>query len=331
MGKIWVIADYREGKFHAATGQLIAFAQQMKERKGGVIELVVLGSVEEASLETVKSYAIDRMVILEHENLAFFSPTPAISALQEWAKADETPEWVFTVHTHRYYDFNTKLAVAWDCEPMTGVTRVTWDDTGPVFLKEVFYDKFVLRMRATGNPPHVVSFQPGTFSVDKARTGGVSEVIRYNAKEVPLGRRKHQAYKRPERKGVGLTNADIIVAVGRGIGKKENLSIIQELADMLGAAVGSSRPIVDAGWLPYEHQIGSSGVMVAPRLYIGIGISGAMQHTVGMKNSRVIVAINKDREAPIFNVAHYGIAEDLFKVVPALIKKLKELHDSGGL
>ncbi len=331
MGTIWVFADYRNGKILPATIENLAFAQILKDRTGHAVYVIIPGPADDAALETIRGYEADAIVVLDTEALTHFTPTAAISALTTLAEKEGQPDWILLVHTHRYYDFNPRLAVRFGVEPLTGITRVDWNDEGPVFFKEVFYGKFVVRMKPTGQGPFLVSFQPGTFSVDDARTGTGPEIRRVSLTPAETGRRTYIATHAPERKGVDLTTADIIVAVGRGIGKKENLALVQELADVLGAALGSSRPIVDAGWLPYEHQIGSSGVIVSPKLYIGIGISGAMQHTVGMKNAKVIVAINKDREAPIFKLAHFGIVEDLFKVVPALIKKAKELKEQGML
>ena len=179
-----------------------------------------------------------------------------------------------------------------------------------------------------GEPPYFATASPGAFPGDEVESGGNAEVIVFPVQLT--GTPKREILNRVEApKGqTDLSSAPIIVSGGRGLKQKENFNLIFELAEAIGGSVGASRPVVDAEWLPREYQVGSSGQTVSPRLYIAVGISGAIQHLVGMQTSRCIVAINKDPEAPIFKVAHYGIVDDLFKVVPALTKIFKDLRQA---
>jgi electron transfer flavoprotein alpha subunit len=196
-----------------------------------------------------------------------------------------------------------------------------------VLTRQIFNAKLHMKVIQKGKTPWLATVVPGSYPAEELETGGAPAVdaVQVDLAEVPARRRPLGRSQAP--KGtLDLSSAPIIVAGGRGLKQKENFGLISELADSIGGAVGASRPVVDAEWLPREYQIGSSGQTVAPRLYIAVGISGAIQHLVGMQNSRCIVAINKDPDAPIFKVAHYGIVDDLFKVVPALTKLLKDLR-----
>lgn len=331
MGIVWTIADYRGARLNPQTVELVAAAQELAERQGHRVWAVLAGADPAPLAEALRTYPIEKVVLLRHPQLAYLSAFPFLQALRFLADRTEPPAWVLYPHTYRYYDIGARLGVAFRSETVSDVQRIVWEGAEPILIKPTFTNKFIARIRLTGPGPHVVGLQPGAVSADAVRTGGSPEVLELTPEIQQAGRRHLVRSIEAARGKVDLANAPIIIAVGRGIGSKENLALVQELADALGAALGASRPVVDAGWLPFEHQIGSSGQTVAPKLYIGVGISGAMQHVVGIKGSKVIVAINKDPEAPIFKIAHYGIAEDLFKVVPALTKKVREWKEKGLL
>jgi len=188
----------------------------------------------------------------------------------------------------------------------------------PVFVRQMFQGKFNADVRLVGDGPHFVSIQAGAW-----RAGSDIAVETFS----PTPTASRQVAEPPFReaaRAVDLSAADIIVSVGRGIKEKENLPVVEALAQALGAELAASRPICDAGWLPMDRQVGSSGQTVSPKVYFAVGISGAIQHLVGMKGAKTVVAINKDRDAPIFELAHYGIVGDLFEVVPALVEELKK-------
>jgi electron transfer flavoprotein alpha subunit len=236
------------------------------------------------------------------------------------------PVLIVSGHTTQGIDFMPRLAVALRSPLAAGCVGYEKIGDHVILTRQIFNAKMHLKMVLKGKGPCVVTLVPGSYPADEAETGGTPavEALPVSLEGVQPRRRVTEQIKAP-RGDVDLASASIIVAGGRGLKQKENFSLVSELADALGGAVGASRPVVDAEWMPREYQIGSSGQTVAPKLYVAVGISGAIQHLVGMQNSRCIVAINKDPEAPIFKVAHYGIVDDLFKVVPALTRLIRDL------
>jgi electron transfer flavoprotein alpha subunit len=245
----------------------------------------------------------------------------ALAALVE----REKPALVFLPHTYQTRDFAPALAARLDRALVTDVTAVKKKDDGLVYVRPVFQGKLNADVAASGPSPHLVTFQIGAYRADAAARGSSPAPVRKAEVTVDAAaiRQRPEAPFKEAKQAVDLSQAERIVSVGRGIKGQEHLKIAEELAQALGAQIAASRPICDAGWLPMDRQIGSSGQTVAPKLYVALGISGAIQHLVGMKGSRTIVAINKDAEAPIFEVADYGIVGDLFEVVPAMIAELK--------
>jgi electron transfer flavoprotein alpha subunit len=219
-----------------------------------------------------------------------------------------------------------KLAARLDRALVTDVTAVKQVGGQTAFSRPMFQGKLAADVVPEGSMPHLVTFQIGAFRADQVAKGAAPASIEAITVQIDAAaiREKPEAPFQEARQAVDLTQAERIVAVGRGIKEQEHLSVAQKLADVLGAELAASRPICDAGWLPMERQVGSSGQTVAPKLYVALGISGAIQHVVGMKGARTIVAINKDADAPIFEVADYGIAGDLFEIVPALIAELQK-------
>src|SRR5947207_150567 len=225
-------------------------------------------------------------------------------------------------HTYQARDFAPKVAARFGKGLIGDWIRLNVDSGKTTFTRRIFLGKLDADVVAEGGPPTFVTFQSGAFRGDQAVKGSGAQV---ESMQVEIGevRMKPEPPFQEAKQAVDLSKADIIVAVGRGIKSKDNLALAEKLAEALGGDLAASRPICDAEWLPIDRQIGSSGQTVAPKLYVAIGISGAIQHLVGMKNSQTIVAINKDTEAPIFEVADYGIVGDLFEIVPALIAALK--------
>ena len=234
------------------------------------------------------------------------------------------PKIVLFPHTYQVRDFAPKLATRFDQVLISDVIAVRFESPSPVFVRLLFQGKLNGDVRVGGAGPHFVSIQAGAWRADTLESGtGIVEKFT-PALDASKIRQKPEAPFRESARAVDLTAAEIIVSVGRGIKEKENIPVVEELAKALGAELAASRPICDAGWLPMERQVGSSGQTVAPKVYIAVGISGAIQHLVGMKGAKTIVAINKDANAPIFEVADYGIVGDLFEVVPALVAEVKK-------
>jgi electron transfer flavoprotein alpha subunit len=237
----------------------------------------------------------------------------------------EQPARVFLPHTYQTRDFAPALAARLGRALVTDVTGIRGEGDAAVYVRPMFQGKLTADVQAAGPAPHLITVQIGAFRADAAKRGAAAAAVRKAdvAVDASAIRQKPEAPFQEAKQAVDLSQAERIVAVGRGIKGQEHMQLVEQLAQALGAEIAASRPICDAGWLPMDRQIGSSGQTVAPKLYIALGISGAIQHLVGMKGSRTIVAINKDTEAPIFEIADYGIAGDLFEVVPAMIAELQ--------
>jgi electron transfer flavoprotein alpha subunit len=264
-------------------------------------------------------------VTLGHPALEPYTPDGYTAALAP-AIGELAPTLVLLPHTYQTRDFAPKLAARLDRSILTDITSIKASGGAVAFTRPMFQGKLTADVVPQGPAPHFVTFQIGAFRVDQAARGSSPAPVRALQGQVDPAavRQKPEAPFQEAKQAVDLSQAERIVSVGRGIKGPEHLPLAQELAKSLQAEIAASRPICDAGWLPMERQVGSSGQTVAPKLYLALGISGAIQHLVGMKGSSTIVAINKDADAPIFEVADYGVVGDLFEVVPALINALKE-------
>ena len=318
---ILVVAEQRDAKLNRATWEAIAAAQSA----GSPVKIAVLGSGVDAVAGEVAAADAAEVVLVDDPALAAYTADGYVLALQALISAEQ-PQLVCFPHTYQTRDFAPALAARLGRPLVTDVTAVRQQDGGLVFVRPVFQGKLNADVVPAGSTPHLVTFQIGAFRADAARRGASAASVRKASVAIDASkiRQKPEPPFKEARQAVDLSQAERIVAVGRGIKGQEHLKIAEQLAQALGAEVAASRPICDAGWLPMDRQIGSSGQTVAPKLYVALGISGAIQHLVGMKGSRTIVAINKDPEAPIFEIADYGIAGDLFEVVPALIAELSK-------
>jgi electron transfer flavoprotein alpha subunit len=268
---------------------------------------------------------VDEVVTIENPALASYTADGYVLALAALIQ-QESPALVFLPHTYQTRDFAPALAARLGRVLVTDVTSVRKQDGGVVYSRPVFQGKLSADVVASGPAPHLITFQIGAFRADAAARGSAPAATRSAtvALDAAAIRQRPEAPFKEAKQAVDLSQAERIVAVGRGIKGQEHLALAQRLAEAMGAEIAASRPICDAGWLPMDRQIGSSGQTVAPKLYVALGISGAIQHLVGMKGARAIVAVNKDAEAPIFEIADYGIVGDLFEIVPALIAELNK-------
>jgi electron transfer flavoprotein alpha subunit len=318
---VLVIAEQREGKLNRATWETVAAAQQA----GAPVTIAVVGSGVDAAAAEIAAADAAEVIVVDAPALGEYTADGYVGALAALI-GEEKPALVFLPHTYRTRDFAPALAARIGRALITDVTAIKKDGETIAYVRPVFQGKLNADVAAVGPPPHLVTFQIGAFRADAAVRGASACATRKAAVGVDAGaiRQKPETPFKEAKQAVDLSQAERIVAVGRGIKGEEHLKIAKDLAQAFGAEIAASRPICDAGWLPMDRQIGSSGQTVAPKLYVALGISGAIQHLVGMKGSRTIVAINKDPEAPIFEVADYGIAGDLFEVVPALIAELNK-------
>jgi electron transfer flavoprotein alpha subunit len=324
---IFVIAEHRDNKFKTITSELLVFAQRIGRDFGQPITAVLLGSATSALADQLKGNKIDRVLVAEHEQLTEYNPDSYVEILKAIIEK-EKPFLVLMGHTTQGMDFAPRLAVALRRPLIAGCVEYEKEGDRLILTRQIFNAKMNMKTVLRREPPYLATASPGAFPADEVDSGGNAEVVVLPVTLSAPPRRKVLERVEAAKGKADLSSAPIIVSGGRGLKEKQNFSLIFDLAEAIGGSVGASRPVVDAEWLPREYQIGSSGQTVSPKLYFAVGISGAIQHLVGMQSSRCIVAINKDADAPIFKVAHYGIVDDLFKVVPALTKIFKDLKQA---
>ena len=320
---ILTVMEQRGGAWNRMSFETLAAAQQLAGELNTTASAAVLGQGIEALAGELAGKQLEKIYLVEHELLKEYTPDAYTSALRQLL-ALVTPEYVLLPHTYQVRDFLPKLATALGSVAVSDVVAHRVDALALVLVRQMFQGKLNSDVRFTGAAPHFASLQAGAYRADQV-VEGAAAVEKFTPAIAPGDVRTRPLERfRESARAVDLSAAELIVSVGRGIKEADNIPLIQELATAMGAELAASRPICDAGWLPMERQVGSSGQTVGPKLYMAIGISGAIQHLVGMKGSRTIVAINKDPDAPIFEVADYGIVGDLFQVVPELIEALKK-------
>jgi electron transfer flavoprotein alpha subunit len=319
---ILVVAEQQRGKLHRASWEAVAFAQELAGDQP--VEAIIIGFGPADPAAELSQGVLAAVHVVDSALLEPYTADGYTEALHH-AIEQLQPTHVVLPHTYRTRDFAPKLAARLDRALVTDCIGLTPGER-PGFLRPVFQGKLIAEVSAEGAHPHVVSVQIGSYRADAAKRSSTPAVVK------PLNvtldaaaiRQKAEEPFQEAKQAVDLSQAERIVAVGRGIKGQEHIALAEKLAASLGAQVAASRPICDSGWLPMERQVGSSGQTVAPRLYVALGISGAIQHVVGMKGARTIVAINKDADAPIFEIADYGIVGDLFEIVPAMIAELEK-------
>ena len=314
-----VIAEQRGGALNPATWETLAAAQQMN----APVTVAVVGARVQDLAAELAAADVAEVLAVEHEALEPYTPDGFVAALAQ-VVGTTGPERVLFPHTYQTRDYAPALAARLGRVLVPDCIGSKNRDGQRVFVRPMFQGKFVADVLPEGPAPHLASFQIGAYRADACVRGAASATVREVAVQLDAGaiRQRPEAPFQEAKQAVDLTQAERIVAVGRGIKGQEHLPLAQDLARALDAELAASRPICDSGWLPMDRQIGSSGQTVAPKLYLAVGISGAIQHLVGMKGARTIVAVNKDADAPIFEVADYGIVGDLFEVVPAIVAAL---------
>ncbi|HTB96714.1 MAG TPA: electron transfer flavoprotein subunit alpha/FixB family protein [Terracidiphilus sp.] len=319
MSGIFVVLEERDGRVSRPSWEAVAAAQELAKKTGQAVTAVVLAANTEPLAAEASAKAVSKVLRIEHALLTPYTSDGFTLALEQLFRA-QAPDYVVFPHTYQVRDYAPALAARMGQVLIGDVTGI---GDGPVFVRQLMQGRLSGEYRSAGKGTCFVSVQSGAFRVEQAdRESATSETFAPTIDASQI-RTKPGAPFRGSAQTVDLGSAPYIVSVGRGIKEADNLPLVQDLASALGAELAASRPICDSGWLPIERQVGSSGQTVAPKLYLAVGISGAIQHLVGMKGSQCIVAINKDPEAPIFEVADYGIVGDLFEVVPALTEAVK--------
>ena len=322
---ILLITEQREGQWNKTSFETLAAAQQIAAETQSRLSAVVLGKGVAALAGELAATKLEEVLLVEHELLSAYTPDGYTVALQQ-AIARAKPDLVLLPHTYQARDFAPKLAASLGTGMIGDCVGYRHENGKLIFIRQMFQGKTAADVVFVGPAPWFATFQAGAFRADLVAQGASKAAITPVPIELKLEqiRTKPLELFREAKQAVDLTQAPILVAVGRGIKAPENIPLAEKLARLLGGVLAASRPVCDEGWLPTDRQVGSSGQTVAPKLYLALGISGAIQHVVGMKGSRTIVAINKDQNAPIFEVADYGIVGDLFEIVPALNEELEK-------
>jgi len=323
--EILVIVEQREGKLNRASWETLVAGQLIAGETGWALEAAVVGSGVAAIADEIAGKKVTKVYDLESPALNPYTPDAFSAGLKEFLSAHQ-PKLVLMPHTYQVRDFVPKLATAMGRTVISDCIGYRKDGERLLFTRQMFQGKFAADVSFRCDAPWFVTFQNGAFRGDKVEAGANGAAVETVNLEIPSGtvRNKPQEIFKEAKQAVDLTQAEIIVSVGRGIKEQKNIELAKQLADELGGEIAASRPICDSGWLPMDRQIGSSGQTVAPKLYLALGISGAIQHIVGMKGARAVIAVNKDHEAPIFEIADVAVVGNLFDVVPPLIEEVKK-------
>ena len=324
--KILVVTEHRQGKWNNTSFETLVAAQQIASATSGTVSAVVIGKGVASLADELAAKDVAEILLVEHDLLDTYTPDAYATALKQVVETAK-PDLVLFPHTYQVRDFAPKLAAVLG-KGMVGDCIGFRNEGGRVvFVRQMFQGKTAADVTFTGTAPWFASFQSGAFRADllaphpSGKAPGKAAKVELKAQDI---RTKPLELFKEAKSAVDLTQAPLIVAIGRGIKAPENIAQAEALAKAIGGELAASRPICDEGWLPMERQIGSSGQTVAPKLYLALGISGAIQHVVGMKGSRTVVAVNKDQNAPIFEVADYGVVADIFEIMPALTEELQK-------
>ena len=322
---ILVVVEQKDGKLNRVSWETLTGAQALAAETGWTLEAAVAGGGVGDVANEVAAKKLAKVYALESAKLEPYTPDGFVAALKGFLEQKQ-PKLVLMPHTYQVRDFAPKLATALNRALISDAIGYKYEGGKLLFTRPMFQGKFVADVSFTGESPYFATFQSGAYRGDKVEEGNASAPVETVNVEVANGviRNKPEAPFKEAKQAVDLTQAEIIVSVGRGIKEQKNIDLAQQLAAVLGGEIAASRPICDSGWLPMDRQVGSSGQTVAPKLYFALGISGAIQHVVGMKGSRSIIAVNKDSEAPIFEIADIAVVGNLFDIVPPLIEEVKK-------
>jgi len=321
MSDILVFIEHKNCVLNKTSIEAITAAQNIGRDLGMKASAVILCENACSLAENIGGYDLEKVILAKNDKLSRYTPDGYADALEAVIKAED-PKYIIMSHTYQVRDFAPKVAARFEREVVGDCIRYKADGGKLLLTRRIFLGKLDADVSLGGDAPYFITFQSGAYRGDSAEKG--SALTEYRDVEVGDIRMTPEEPFQEAKASVDLSKSEIIVAVGRGIKSQENIDLAQKLADALGGDLAASRPICDADWLPIDRQIGSSGQTVAPKVYIALGISGAIQHIVGMKNSGTIIAINKDPEAPIFDIADYGIVGDLFEAVPTLIEEVNK-------
>ena len=323
---ILIVLEESNGQIHRMGLESIAAGQRLSDEMGLTAGALVLDGKADGLADQASKYQLGEVLKVNDALLESYSADGYSEAVKQIID-QENPTYVLFGHTYQVRDYVPRLSAKLNKPFLVDNIAIRVENGQPIFTKQMFNAKLSADVEANGSGPFLVSFQSAAFSMDAAAAGSAS--IRESTVQLDTAmiRTKSEPPFQEEAGGVDLTSADIIVSIGRGIGKEENIPLAVELSKALGGELAASRPVVDSGWLPSAHQIGSSGQSVSPKLYLALGISGAIQHVVGMKGSKNIVTINKDPDAPIFEISDYGVVGDILEIIPKLTEAIQALKN----
>ena len=325
-GVLVVMEQGNNGTWHRISREALAAGKRLAQELNVACSVAVIGSADAITTLAgeLAGEGVATVWAVESPQLARYTADGFVAALQQLI-AEATPAYVVFPHTYQVRDYAPALATRMGDVLLSDVIAFHVTDGKPAFTRQWMGGKLNAEYRHAGDGPCLLSMQSGSFPAEQAIAAASAAEVKHFAPQLDAAviRTKPGEPFREAARTVDLSSAQVIVSVGRGIGEQENLKIVEELAQALGAELAASRPICDAGWLPMERQVGSSGQTVAPKVYVAVGISGAIQHLVGMKGARTVIAINKDEDAPIFEVADVAAVGDLFEIVPAVTSALK--------
>ena len=320
---ILVVLENQRGNIHAFSQEAVVAGQQLSEKLGLDLSILCLGENASSLRDQASDYKAKNLILAQHDIINTYSADGYSKALSQIV-SELSPKYVLMGHSYMVRDFLPRVSAKLDIPFVSDIIAVEYDGDSPIFSRQVFNAKLATKVKTTSDTV-LLSFQSAAFSSDDMQIGGSENQSDFSVNlEASDIKSQSEAEFQESASGVDLTTAELIVSVGRGIESQDNLPLVESLASAMGAEIASSRPVVDMGWLPPYRQIGSSGQAVSPKLYLSVGISGAIQHVVGMKGSKTIMAINKDEDAPIFEIADYAVIGDLMEIVPKLTEEIQK-------
>ncbi len=319
---ILVVLEGANGTIHRISKEALAAAQALGKDINQNVSVLAFGKDSDNLSKEASNFNVNEVILVEYDNLNSYSADAYAETIKQVVEK-ESPKYVIMGYSYLVRDFFPKVSARLQKPLITDVIGYKTDGGKTLFTKQVIHGKLTVDIESKVEGPVLVGFQSAAYSADNLENGSAEvRTVAVTLDPAQLKTTSEEPFQE-ESGGIDLTAADKIISIGRGIGKEENMPMVKDLAVALKAEIGASRPIVDSGWLPNSHQVGSSGQSVTPNLYLALGISGAIQHVVGMKGSKNIVAINRDPDAPIFEVADYGIVGDILEIVPKLTESLK--------
>ncbi len=321
---VWTIAEQREGKLRKISLEAVSEGRRLADKLGGPLTAVLLGHNIKDHASLLGKYGADQVIVADNKDLEYFTPEAYASVAVPLLQSNK-PEIILLGASSQGREFSGRLAASLNVGVAQDCVEFSLENSGLAAKRPVYAGKAYATITFTQGP-RIATVRPNAFPVNEPDDSKSAEIIYADGTIDPsVPRSKVVEFQRAPGGKIDLTEAERIVSGGRGMKGAENFKVLEELGDAIDASIGASRSAVDAGWRPHSDQVGQTGKVVSPHLYIACGISGAIQHLAGMRTSKYIVAINKDPEAPIFQKADYGVVGDLFEVVPALTKEIRKL------